>query len=323
MTEKILSRSNLAYPTTLLLFLASLGIVLLGIVDIRRGFLLAGYGLVNPWINLHLHHLWWLTLGIAGLLVAYSYLYGYEARKEVDERRLPSLAKVTVFALFGLLVVDTLLLYRGVGATRIIEAGKMGIGSLGLTPGQLPGRAEVLPLASMPLLLRPVAITVNYLALVWHATFLALLWAGLGVVALPLYFGQLISPRRASWFRSLMGGVAYAIPQPFCSCCAAPIAATVYRTGTSLVASVAFILASPTLNITALILAATLLPLPFAALRILGGGLLIVLAAYLVATLAGRLPLGETPRPPGGSWGSPRGSSTGTACCFSSSRLIE
>jgi uncharacterized membrane protein YraQ (UPF0718 family) len=292
---------HVVYPTTLLLFFASLVVVLLGLVDIRRGFLLPGYGPANPWVNLNPHHLWWLTLGVAGLMIAYYHLRRSEARREVDEKQLESLTKLTLFALFGLLMVDTLLLYRGVAATGIVEAGKMGIGALGLAPGQLPGRAEVVSLASTPPLLRPVAVTVNYLALVWHATFLALLWAGLGAVALPLYVGWLISPRGSSRFRSLLGGVAYAVPQPFCSCCAAPIAATMYKKGASLVSSVAFLLSSPTLNITSLILAATLLPLPFAALRIIGGGLLVVFTTYVVTNFAGRLPLEETPAsPPGG-----------------------
>jgi uncharacterized membrane protein YraQ (UPF0718 family) len=285
---------------TLLFFLTLLGFLLLGVVDVRRGLLLTEYRLVNPWINLHRHHFWWLTLGAAGLVITYYRLHGFEARREVDEKRLQSLARVTLFLLFGLLVVDTLLLYRGVAAARIIEVGKMEIGSFGLSSGLLPGSAELVPLASTPFLLRPVAIMVNYLGLVWHATLLALLWAGLGVVALPLYFGHLISPKGAGLFRSLMGGVVYAIPQPFCSCCAAPIAATLYRTGASLVSSVAFLLSSPTLNITAVVLAATILPWPYALLRTLGGGLLIVLAAYLVATLAGRLPLKEASEPPRG-----------------------
>ncbi len=282
---------NGRYPIALLLFFASLVVVLLGLVDIRRGFLLSGYGPANPWVHLNPYHLWWLTLGVAGLAVTYSHLRRSEAKGEVDERRLESLAKLSLFALFGLLAVDTLLLYRGVGVTRIVEAGKMGIGALGLAPEQLSGVAEMIPLASTPLPLQPIAITVNYLALVWHATLLALLWAGLGAVALPLYVGRLISPRGSSGFRSLMGGVAYAVPQPFCSCCAAPIAATIYKQGGPLVSSVAFLLSSPTLNITSLILAATLLPLPFATLRIAGGGLLVFSAAYMVATFAGRPPL--------------------------------
>lgn len=293
-------RSTGTYRTTLSLFLVSLGVVLLGLVDIRRGFLLPSYGLKNAWVNLNPYHLWWLTLGLVVLVAAYYRLHGCEARREVDERRLHALAKITVFALFALLAVDSLLLYRGVAATRIVAAGKMGIGSLGLAPGQLAGRAEIVPLASTPLLLRPVVIMLNYFALVWHATFLALLWAGFGVVAVPLYFGRLISPKGASLFRSLVGGVAYAVPQPFCSCCVAPIAASMYRTGTPLATSVAFLLAAPTLNITSLILAATLLPRPFATLRILGGGLLVVLAAYLVATLAGKVPIMESVEPPRG-----------------------
>lgn len=287
------------YPAVLCLFVVSLGAVLVALVDIRRGFLLSEYDLANPWVSLSVNHLWWLGLGLAGLAAAYSCLRRWETRKEADGERLRSLGKITLFALVGLLAIDTLFLYRGLAAARIVEAGRVGIGALGLAPGQLPGQAELFPLASTPIVLRPVAIAANYLALVWHATLLALLWAGLGVVALPLYFHRLVSPRGASRFRSLMGGVVYAIPQPFCSCCAAPIAATIYRSGTPLVASVAFLLSSPTLNITALILAATLLPWPFAALRIVGGGLLVVAAAYLAAGLAGRV-AAEAPSEPRG-----------------------
>jgi hypothetical protein len=286
--ETVLRRTEGAYQTTLALLFACLGVVLLGLVDVRRGFLLPAYTWASPWLHLNPHHLWWLPLGLAGVMLAFRQLHRSETRRAVDPRRLETLAKLTVLVLFAFLLVDTLLLYRGVGAARILAGGALDTGTLGLTPGELPGHAEVFPLAATPLLFRPAAIAANYLALVWHATFLALMWAGLGVVALPLYFGGLISPRGASRFRAFLGGVVYAVPQPFCSCCAAPIAASIYRTGASLVSSVAFLLASPTLNVTALILAATLLPPRFAVLRILGGGLLVVGAASLAGAAAGR-----------------------------------
>lgn len=284
---------------TLFSFLASLAVVLLGIVDVRRGFLFPEYRLANPWVNINPHQLWFLVLGVIGLVVSYPLLRGCEVRGEVGEGRLQFLTKVTASAIFMLLFIDTLFLYRGIAAQRVAEAGRMGIGTLGLSPVQLPGKAEVFPLMATPFLLRPFAIMVNYFALVWHATFLAIMFAGLSTVIVPLYLNRLISPRGARILRPLMGGIAYAIPQPFCSCCAAPIAATIYRTGTPLVSSIAFLLSSPTLNITSLLLAALLLPLPFAALRILGGFVLVLSASYLVATLAGRLPAEEALRPPG------------------------
>ncbi len=299
MEERLQSKYNVPYSAALFSFLASLAIVLLGIVDVRRGFLFPEYGLANAWVNINPHQLWFLVPGIIGLVISYPFLRGGEAGGEVKEGQLQFLAKVTASAVFGLLAIDTLLFYRGISATRIVEAGRMGIGALGLNPGQLLGKAEVFPLMATPFLLRPFAIMVNYFALVWHATFLAIMFAGLSTVVVPLYLNRLISPRGASTLRSLIGGVTYAIPQPFCSCCAAPIAATIYRTGTPLVSSIAFLLSSPTLNITSLLLAAVLLPLPFAALRILGGCILILSASYLVATLAGRLPTEEAPQPPG------------------------
>lgn len=299
MVERVLSRYNVPYSTTLLSLLASLAIVLLGIVDVRRGFLFLDYRPANPWVNVNPHQLWLLALGVIGLVVSYRLLQWYEARGEVEEGQLQFLTKVTAFVIFMLLSIDALLLYRGISAQRIVEAGQMGIGALGLNPLQLPGKAEVFPLTATPLLLRPFALMVNYFALVWHATFLAIMFAGLATVVVPLYFNRLISPRGASSLRSLIGGIVYAIPQPFCSCCAAPIAATIYRTGTPLVSSIAFLLSSPTLNVTSLLLAAFLLPLPFATLRILGGTILVLSASYLVATLAGRLPAEEALQPPG------------------------
>lgn len=284
-------RSGRAYGAVLGLFLASLELTLLSLVDVRRGFLLPAYVVRTPWLYLSPYHLVGLVLGGAGLTGTYVYLRRAEARRDLDGARLRSLAKVALLALAVLLAVDTLFLYRGVAAVRLVKQGQMGIGALGLDPGHLPGQAELWPLASTPLLLRPVAITVNYLATVWHATLLALLWAGLGVLAVPLYLGRWVSPVGAGRLRALLGGVLYAVPQPFCSCCAAPIAASIYRAGraeTSLVSSTAFLLASPALNVTTLFLAAALLPRPYAWLRILGGAVLVVMTTYLVAAVAGR-----------------------------------
>jgi len=291
------------YGAALGLFLVSLGVVLLSLVDMRRGFLLQRYALRTPWVSLSPYHLGGLGLGSVGLVMAYVYLRGWEARRRLDRARLQALAKVVLLILAVFLTVDTLLLYRGVAAARIAKAGRMSIGTLGLDPGQLPGQTELLPLAATPRVGRPFVITVNYLALVWHATLLALLWAGLGVVALPLYFGRWVIPGGAGRLRSLLGGVLYALPQPFCSCCAAPIAASIYnagRTENALVSSTAFLLASPALNVTTLFLAAVLLPRPYALLRILGGLLLVLLTASWVAAVASRLPRRVASNPPRG-----------------------
>lgn len=302
-TEKHSHVAGWTYIAALGLFFVALGVMLLSLVDIRRGFLLQRYALKTPWVCLSLYHLGGLGLGSVGLVVAYAYLRSWEARRRLDRARLQVLAKVVLLILAVFLTVDTLFLYRGVAAGRIAKAGRMNIGTLGLDPGQLPGQTELLPLAATPRVGRPFVITVNYLALVWHATLLALLWAGLGVVALPLYFGRWVVPDRAGRFRSLLGGVMYALPQPFCSCCAAPIAASVYKAGrteNALVSSTAFLLASPALNVTTLFLAAVLLPRPYALLRILGGLLLVLLTTSWVAAIAGRLPRRVASNPPRG-----------------------
>ncbi len=64
-----------------------------------------------------------------------------------------------------------------------------------------------------------------------------------------------------------LAGVVSALPQPVCSCFAAPVGATLYSKGASLGPMLAFTVSSPMLNITTLILAAALLPIEFAVLR--------------------------------------------------------
>lgn len=161
-TEKHSHGAGWTYIAALGLFFVALGVMLLSLVDIRRGFLLQRYALKTPWVCLSLYHLGGLGLGSVGLVVAYAYLRSWEARRRLDRARLQVLAKVVLLILAVFLTVDTLFLYRGVAAGRIAKAGRMNIGTLGLDPGQLPGQTELLPLAATPRVGRPFVITVNY-----------------------------------------------------------------------------------------------------------------------------------------------------------------
>ena len=108
----------------------------------------------------------------------------------------------------------------------------------------------------------------------------------IGALFLTLVVGLLKSWVGGSGFRSHLAGAFLALGHPFCSCCAAPVGATLYRGGASLGPTLAFVVSSPMLNLSSLVLAVSLLPLDFAVLRI-GGGLVVgVLVTYLVSVVA-------------------------------------
>ncbi len=291
--------ANSNYVLYLTGFLFFLAFLFFCIMDVRRGFLFKSYILKTTWINYNHHQLWIIAVVVSGLLFFHRLLKGAENRGEVNESQSRILAKVTAFTIFGILATTLVFIYRGVAMVRILGEGKMSIPALGLSPAQLHGSKELIPFDTTLFLLKPVAVAINYMSLVWGATTLALLLAGFAATVIPLYFSRLFTSRGSGKLRPLIGGMIYGIPQPFCSCCAAPISATIYKSGGSIAASVAFLLTSPTLNITALILSVSLLPPPYAILRIVGGGIFVFSAAYMAAVLAERLPKEDEQQPPG------------------------
>ncbi len=255
-------------------FLAFFSLLLLTVVEMRRAFLfpLESYikvGSPSPVLYLHPLHLPLLLAGALGVWLTYRFMVKIE--RELKEKGVELKAKSTILAIgiMVLLIVD-LFIYRGVPASRIALAGKLGIG-------------YAFALASLPGWLRPFGEGINYLGLVWHATIIGILLGALFFLLLPILLRPLLGSKG---FISHMAGVALAIPQPFCSCCAAPIGATLYRGGASLGPTLAFVVSSPMLNVTTLILAMVLLPLEFAVLRIVGGVIVGVFITYLVSLIA-------------------------------------
>lgn len=252
-------------------FLVSFGLLLLTIVDVRRGFLLptTAYAKVGaPSVLLYLNELH-LPLLLAGSLGVW---FGYRliVRLDATAERMSALVKVLAVGIGLLLVVD-LFTYRAVPAARALAAGKLGVG-------------KAIPFDALPAWLEPLGYAANYLLLVWHATVLGLLLGGLYLAVAP----GLASRLSGKGFGSHLTGSAAGLAQPFCSCCAAPIGGSLYRAGASLGPVLAFTVSAPMLNITSLILASALLPPEFAMLRIAGGVVVGVFATYLVSVLARR-----------------------------------
>ncbi|MBI2958170.1 MAG: permease [Chloroflexi bacterium] len=252
-------------------FLASLGLLLFAVVDIRRGFLLpaAAYAKVGaPSVLLYLNvwHLPLLLAGGVGLWLGYRLV----ARLHGTPEGMSRLVRVLAIGIVVLLVVD-LFTYRAVPAARALAAGKLGVG-------------QAIPYDALPPWVEPFGSAANYLLLVWHATVLGLLLGGLYLTVAP----GIVSRLSGRGFVSHLAGSGAALAQPFCSCCAAPIGGSLYRAGASLGPVLAFTVSAPMLNITGLILASALLPTQFAVLRIAGGVVVGVFVTYLVAIMARR-----------------------------------
>lgn len=270
------------YYLTLAAFFASVALLLLTVVEMRRAFLfpLADYlrvGSPSPILYFEPRHIPLLVLGGLGVWLAYGSMLRLEGRLKGNGPNLKALANPLAIAMLVLLVVD-LFIYRGVPASRIAAAGKMGVG-------------QAIPLAAFPGWLEPLAQGINYLALVWHATVLGIL---IGALFLSVAAGFLRPLLGGRGFKAHLAGAALAVPQPFCSCCAAPIGASLYQGGAALGPTLAFVVSSPMLNPTTLILATVLLPGEFALLRIAGGLVVGIFLTYIVSLAASRW---ASPRP--------------------------
>ncbi|MDP2937462.1 MAG: permease [Dehalococcoidia bacterium] len=255
-------------------FLASVGLLLLTVVEMRRAFFfpMSDYlklGGPSPVLYFDPRHLPLLAIGGLGAWMSYRGLRGLGEDLRSRGGDLSRLVRLLGVALLGLLIVD-LFIYRGVPASRIVAAGKTGVG-------------QAIPMELFSGWLRPLGEGINYMALVWHATILGILIGALFLTLVASFLKRWIGGRG---FKSHLAGSLLALGHPFCSCCAAPVGASLFRRGASLGSTLAFVVSSPMLNITSLILAASLLPLDFALLRIIGGLAVGVLVTYLVSVIA-------------------------------------
>ncbi|MSQ40450.1 MAG: permease [Dehalococcoidia bacterium] len=273
------------YYLSLAAFAASVALLLFTVVDIRRAFLFpaADYfrvGSPSTILSLDARHVPLLALGILGAWLAYGFMVRLERRLKGPESNLSTLARLLAVVI-GVLLVADLFIYRGVPAARIAETGKLAVG-------------QAIPPYAFQGWLLPLGQGLNYMALVWHATALGILLGALFLCVGQEFLTRLLGGKG---FKAHVAGVVLAVPQPFCSCCAAPVGAALYRGGASLGPTLAFVVSSPMLNPTALILATLLLPGEYALLRIAGGLAVGVLLTYVVSLVASRwvtIPLVET-----------------------------
>lgn len=265
--------SLLIYQSNLLAFFASVMLTLITVLDVRRGLLNLGYIISTPFFSFSLYHVPLATLGIASSLLTYTYLKKLETDIKAKGANLATYTKLLASALITMLVID-LFIYRSVAAARIAAAKEINLW-------------EAITLVTVPFWLRPVAAAINYMVLTWHAIMLSILFAAAFLAIIPHYFGSL-KLKNLKGIKANIVGTVFALPQPFCSCCASPIAASFSRQGVSLGFATSFLLASPMLNLTTFILATQLLPPAFALTRILAGVFLAIPVAYAVSFIANK-----------------------------------
>ncbi len=264
-----------SYMLALSGFLLCVIVILLTVVDMRRAFLFPSdaytrIGAPSAFLSLTPGHLVVLGLSLAAAWLAYRAMSKREHELRVSGADLRGARTALAAVLMIVLIID-LFIYRTVQAARTVEAGRLGI-------------SKTLSLDAVAIWLRPVAEAANFLLVVWHATLLGIL---IGALILTL----LCSTDGLKRLLSLTGlpghlaGSMTAVAYPFCSCCAGPVGASLYRGGASLEATMAFVVAAPLLNVTTLFLAVTLLPANFALLRVLGGVALAVFGTLLAARL--------------------------------------
>ena len=140
---------------------------------------------------------------------------------------------------------------------------------------------------SGPSLSSGVAFTRAYVEAVWKAVLVGLVMAAAVQSFVPRGWLVRSLSGRDSTRSALLGGLA-STPSMMCSCCAAPVAAALRRSGVSTAAAVAYWIGNPLLNPAVLVFLALVAPWQWTATRLVVGVLLVVGGSALVQRLADR-----------------------------------
>lgn len=156
--------------------------------------------------------------------------------------------------------------------------------------GMVVSRAPLVVTDGAPVWLLPILTAINYLNTTWETTLAALLIAG--TLQTFLHAPLLRFLKEQTGWRAYFAGVAFGIPNLLCTCCAAPLFASLYKKGAPLGTALATFVTAPSLNLLVLVLSLAFLPLPLAVARITLG----LVAALAIPYLAARL--SDAPPPP-------------------------
>ncbi|WP_245234066.1 permease [Mycobacterium sp. PS03-16] len=127
----------------------------------------------------------------------------------------------------------------------------------------------------------------GYVGSIWPALLVALLLsAGVAALLPPWWLPRVLNRRRP--ITSALAGGAASMPSMMCTCCAAPVAATLHRTGVTPAAATAYWLGNPLLNPAVLVFLLLVAPWQWSVTRFLVGVAAVVAIATLVAAVADR-----------------------------------
>jgi uncharacterized membrane protein YraQ (UPF0718 family) len=143
-----------------------------------------------------------------------------------------------------------------------------------------------------------------YVLAIWKALVAALLISAAVQAFVPRSWLLRLLNRRGRLRSAAAGGLA-STPSMMCTCCTAPVAATLRRDGVSAAAALAYWLGNPLLNPAVLVFLAFVAPWQWTLTRIVIGVLVVVGGSALVARLTGRreLPVSQVaPEPEAGDW---------------------
>lgn len=135
---------------------------------------------------------------------------------------------------------------------------------------------------SAPSLRGAIDFTVVYLKAVWKAALVALLVAAALESLVPRRWLLRVLSRKTSWGQGISGAL-LALPSMMCTCCTAPVAIGLRRSGAPAGATMAYWLANPLLNPAVLVFLALTMSWPFVTTRVAVGILVVLIAAVLVS----------------------------------------
>ncbi|MBO0681259.1 permease [Mycolicibacterium sp. S2-37] len=127
----------------------------------------------------------------------------------------------------------------------------------------------------------------TYALAIWPALLVAILVSACVQAFVPRTWLPRLLNRRHLLSTAAAGGLA-SMPTMMCTCCAAPVAVTMRRTGVSRAAVVAYWLGNPLLNPAVLVFLLFVAPWQWSFTRLLVGGLAVIGAAVLVGLLTRR-----------------------------------
>jgi uncharacterized protein len=125
---------------------------------------------------------------------------------------------------------------------------------------------------------------VSYFKAIWSALVVALLLAAATEALVPRrWLLRLLSARGT--MSTIRGGL-LAVPVMMCTCCSAPVAVSLRRSGVPVASALAWWVGNPAINPAVIVFAAFVLPWQWVALRAVAGLVLVFLVVTLVARLA-------------------------------------